>query len=104
MRVSIVGRVRSAPATLGRLFHVAPHHETTAGTTGAQRGPSDRGPSDQTPLTLLEAPASASGVLRHDEVPLLAPYGTSYGLFDEWICDYSCVLVSDVYRLDRCTE
>ena len=52
-----------------------------------------------TPPTLLEAPASASGVIRHDEVPLLAPYGTSYGLFDEWICDYECVLVSDVYRL-----
>jgi hypothetical protein len=38
-------------------------------------------------------------VIRHDEVPLLARYGTSYGLFDEWICDYSCVLKSDVYRL-----
>jgi len=46
-----------------------------------------------------EARASASGVIRHDEVPLLARYGTSYGLFDEWICDYSCVLVSDAYRL-----
>jgi hypothetical protein len=99
MRVGIAGRVRSAPATFGRLFHVVPHHETTAGTTGPQMGPSTRGPSDPTPLTLLEAPASASGVLRHDEVPLLAPYGTSYGLFDVWICDYECVLVSDVYRL-----
>ena len=95
MRLRIAGRVRSAPATLGGLFHVVPHH----GTTGAQRGPSTRGPFDPTPLTLLEAPASASGVIRHDEVPLLAPYGTSYGLFDEWICDYECVLVSDVYRL-----
>jgi hypothetical protein len=99
MRVSIVGRVRSAPATLGRLFHVVPHHETTAVTTGTQRAPSTRGPSDPTPLTPLEAPASASGVIRHAEVPLLARYGTSYGLFDEWICDYSCVLVSDAYRL-----
>ena len=31
--------------------------------------------------------------------PLLARYGTSYGLFDEWICDYACVVVSDAYRL-----
>jgi len=46
-----------------------------------------------------EAPVSASGVIRRDEVPLLARYGTSYGLFDEWICDYACVLVSDAYRL-----
>jgi hypothetical protein len=35
----------------------------------------------------------------HEEVPLLARYGTSYGLFDEWIADHACVLVSDVYRL-----
>src|SRR5215204_597521 len=99
MRVSIAGRVRLAPATLGRLFHVVPHHETTTGTTGAQRAPSTRGPSDPTPRAPQEAPASASGVIRHDEVPLLALYGTSYGLFDEWIADYACVLVSDVYRL-----
>jgi len=44
-------------------------------------------------------PVSASGVIRHDTVPLLARYGTSYGLFDEGICDYACVLVSDAYRL-----
>lgn len=99
MRVSIAGRVRSAPATLGRLFHVVPHRETTAGTTGAQRAPGTRGHSDPTPLTPQEAPASASGLIRHDEVTLLARYGTSYGLLDEWICDYSCVLVSDAYRL-----
>jgi hypothetical protein len=35
----------------------------------------------------------------HEEVPLLARYGTSYGLFDEWIRDYACVLASAVYRL-----
>jgi len=40
-------------------------------------------------------------VIRHDEVPLLARYGTSYGLFDEWIADYACVLVSDAYRLSE---
>jgi hypothetical protein len=38
-------------------------------------------------------------MIRHDEVPLLARYGTSYGVFEEWIYDYSCVLVSDVYCL-----
>lgn len=32
----------------------------------------------------------------------MARYGTSYGLFDEWIADYECVLVSDVYRLGEC--
>ena len=100
MRARIAERGGPALAILGRLFHVVPYdHETTIGTRGPRRDPSSRGPSLQTPLAPLEAPASASGVIRHDEVPLLARYGTSYGLFDEWICDYSCVLVSDIYRL-----
>ena len=29
----------------------------------------------------------------------MARYGTSYGLFDESIADYGCVLKSDAYRL-----
>jgi hypothetical protein len=99
MRLRIAGRAGAEPAALGRLFHLLPHHETTMVTTGAQMEPSTRGTSDPTPLAPLEAPASASGVIRHDEVPLLARYGTSYGLFDEWIADYACVLVSDLYRL-----
>ena len=99
MRVRIAGRARSAPATLGRLFHVLPHYETATGTTGARREPSTRGSSDPTPRAPQEAAAFASGVIRHDEVPLLAHYGTSYGLFDEWIANYECVLISDVYRL-----
>jgi hypothetical protein len=99
MRLRIAGRAGSVPATLGRLFHVLPHHESATRTTGARRDPRTQGPSDLTPLAPQEAPASASGVIRHDEVPLLARYGTSYGLFDEWIADYECVLVSDVYRL-----
>jgi hypothetical protein len=99
MRLRIAGRARSAPTTLGRLFHVLPHYETTTRTTGARREPTTQGPSDLTPLAPLEAAAFASGVIRRDEVPLLARYGTSYGLFDEWIADYACVLVSDVYRL-----
>jgi hypothetical protein len=41
----------------------------------------------------------ARGVIRREEVPLLARYGTSYALFDEWIADYDCVLKSDAYRL-----
>ena len=32
-------------------------------------------------------------------VSLLARYGTSYGLFDEWSADYECVLKSEAYRL-----
>jgi len=65
----------------------------------SQREASTRGPSDPTPWAPQEAPVWASGLIRHEDVPLLARYGTSYGLFDEWICDYSCVLVSDAYRL-----
>src|SRR5215210_7779191 len=99
MRVRIAGRVRSAPAALGRLFHILPHYESATGRTGVRREPSTRGPSDPTPRAPQEAAAFASGLIRHDEVPLLARYGTSYGLFDEWICDYECVLVSNVYRL-----
>jgi hypothetical protein len=99
MRVRSGERADSARAALGRLFHVLPHHEAATGTTGAQREPSTLGPSDPTPLASLDAPASASGVIRREEVPLLAHYGTSYGLFDEWSADYACVLVSDVYCL-----
>jgi hypothetical protein len=46
-----------------------------------------------------ESMAVARGVIRHEEVPLLARYGTSYGLFDEWSAYYQCVLISDVYDL-----
>jgi hypothetical protein len=42
---------------------------------------------------------TARGKIRRQEVPLLTHYGTSYGLFDEWIADYGCVLKSDAYRL-----
>jgi len=99
MRVRIAGQAGLASVTLGQLFRVLPHHENATGTIGAQRDPSTQGPSDPTPRAPQEAAAFASGVIRRDEVPLLARYGTSYGLFDEWIADYACVLVSDVYRL-----
>src|SRR3954466_16352091 len=46
-----------------------------------------------------EPVVAARGEIRRQEVPLLARYGTSYALFDEWIADYACVIVSDVYRL-----
>src|SRR5215217_4416669 len=94
MRARITERRGLARYVLGRLFRVLPHHENATGTAEVQGHPSTR-----VPLVPQEVPASASGVIRHDEVPLLARYGTSYGLFDEWICDYACVLVSDAYRL-----
>jgi hypothetical protein len=99
MRSRIIDQRGPARAVLGRLFHVLPHHENATRTTGAPEHTSTRGPSVPTPLVPQEAPIWASGVIMHEEVPLLARYGTSYGLFDEWICDYSCVLVSDAYRL-----
>src|SRR5215212_1756857 len=43
--------------------------------------------------------AFARGVIRQEVLPLLARYGTSYGLVDEWSADYECVLKSDTYRL-----
>ena len=46
-----------------------------------------------------EPEAVARGVIRHEVVSLLARYGTSYGLFDEWSADYECVLKSEAYRL-----
>ena|SRR5215208_3705606 len=46
-----------------------------------------------------EPEAVARGVIQREQVPLLARYGTSYGLFDAWIADYQCVLISDVYEL-----
>jgi hypothetical protein len=99
MRVRIAERTGSARAALGRLFHVLPQYENMTGTTGTQGSPRTRAPSDLRPPAAQEPPASASGVIRRDEAPLLAHYGTSYGLFDEWIADYACVLVSDAYRL-----
>src|SRR5215217_7661042 len=43
--------------------------------------------------------AVAQGVIRHEVVSLLARFGTSYGLVDEWSADYECVLKSEAYRL-----
>ena len=50
--------------------------------------------------TMTQGPVvAARGVIRQEEMPLLAQYGTPYALFDEWIADYECVLISDTYRL-----
>ena len=99
MKVRIAERASSARATLGRLFCVLPHHENMPGASGTRESPCTLAPPDRRTPAALDPPVSASGVIRHDEVPLLARYGTSYGLFDRTIADYTCVLVSDVYRL-----
>jgi hypothetical protein len=52
--------------------------------------------------TMTQEPVVASrGVVRRAEIPLLTNYGASYALFNEWIADYECVLISDTYRLDE---
>ncbi len=49
---------------------------------------------------MTQEPVVASrGVVRQAEIPPLANHGTSYALFNEWITDYECVLISDNYRL-----
>lgn len=55
--------------------------------------------SDQRQHKLQEPEVVTRGVIRREEVRLLARYGTSYGLLDESIADYGCVLKSDAYRL-----
>ncbi len=50
--------------------------------------------------TMTQKPVGASrGVVWQADIPPLANYGTSYALFNEWITDYECVLISDNYRL-----
>src|SRR5215218_10445944 len=95
MRARIAKQSSPTLVILGQLFHVLPHHENDGGSRASEYA----GAFGSNAAGAQEAPASASGVIRHAEVPLLARYGTSCGLFDEWICDYSCVLVSDAYRL-----
>jgi hypothetical protein len=58
-------------------------------------------PQGEQTLTPAVPVVAARGEIRRQEVPLLAHYGTTYGLFGEWIADYECVLVSDAYRLDE---
>jgi len=87
MRARITERFVPPRVILGRLFQILPHHDNATGTTGVRGHPSTLEPSVPTPPVPQEAPVWASGVITHEEVPLLSRYGTSYGLFDEWICD-----------------
>jgi hypothetical protein len=90
----------SVRRVLGRLSHRQAQGETARVTasgsevdhTFARPGRGRRKPPE-------EPEAVARGVIRREVVSLLARYGTSYGLFDEWSADYECVLKSDAYRL-----
>ena len=97
MSTTIAKRVGSALTDIVRLSGRRQLYETAA--TGApmiEHGSSD----DVSSLRgSQEAEAIARGVIRREEMPLLARYGTSYGLFDAWIADYECVLISDSYEL-----
>jgi hypothetical protein len=55
--------------------------------------------SDQGQHKPQEPEVVTRGVIRREEIRLLARYSTSYGLLDESIADYGCVLKSDAYRL-----
>jgi hypothetical protein len=100
MNITIARRATSVLTALGRLSHLQPQDETVrAGASRTEVGRHDTTPSDLRRPTASEPEAVARGVIRREEVPLLARYGTSYGLFDEWIADYECVLISDTYRL-----
>src|SRR5215208_1855265 len=89
----------SVRRVLGRLSHRQAQGETArvtasgseVGHTFARPGRGRKPPE--------EPEAVARGVIRQEVVSLLARYGTSYGLFDEWSADYECVLKSDTYRL-----
>jgi hypothetical protein len=86
----------SVRRVLGRLSHRQAQGETARVTasgsevdhTFARPGRGRRKPPE-------EPEAVARGVIRREVVSLLARYGTSYGLFDEWSADYECVLKSD---------
>src|SRR5215203_1784421 len=88
----------SVRRVLGRLSHRQAQGETARVTaSGSEVGHtcarSGQGGKAQEPE------AVARGVIRREVVSLLARYGTSYGLFDEWSADYECVLKSGLYRL-----
>jgi hypothetical protein len=96
---TIAEQVSSAMTVLGRLFHWRWQGETLAQRApGSEEKRCDIALSEQ--RASQEPEAIARGVIRREEVPLLARYGTTYGLFDAWISDYQCVLISDVYELD----
>ena len=95
MSTTIAERVGSALTEMVRLSGRPPLCESAAtGTPMIEHGSSDEASS---PRGSQEA--IARGVIRREAMPLLSRYGTSYGLFDEWIADYECVLISDAYEL-----
>ena len=68
---------------------------------GVEGGRHDSARSDLGRPKVQELEVAARGVIRREPIPLLTRYGTAYGLFDEWIADYDCVLKSDAYRPDE---
>ena len=89
---------------LERLSHRPAKGETLRVTTsGSEVGHTcarwGRGQRKAQARTAQAPEAVAQGVIRHEVVSLLARYGTSYGLVDEWSADYECVLKSEAYRL-----
>ena len=83
---------------LGRLSHRPAQGETVRRiASGREVGHSFARPGRGRKVQAPEA--VAQGVIRQEVVSLLARYGASYALFDEWSADYECLLKSDTYRL-----
>src|SRR5215207_4902058 len=100
MRTSIAERADSVRTSLGSFF-CRQLHGPIAGATAPEAEVNIRGTARSAlgcPRT-QEPEAIAQGVIRREEIPLLPRYGTSFGLFDERIADYECVLKSDAYQL-----
>jgi hypothetical protein len=80
-------------------------HQQSQGEPGRERAPETEASlptparTDQGQHKPQEPEVGARGVIKREEVRLLARYGTSYGLLDESIADYGCVLKSDAHRL-----
>src|SRR5215218_2940835 len=95
---TIAKSTSSVRRLLGRLSHRPAQGETVRRTaSGTEVGHSFARPGRGRKVQAPEA--VARGVIRQEVVSLLARYGTSYALFDEWSADYECVLKSDTYRL-----
>ena len=97
MKTSVKG-TSSVRTVFGWLSHQQLRGEAVR-TSGTEMGRCIPAHSGQRQRETQEADVVARGVIRREEVSLLARYGTSYALFDEWIADYDCVLKSDAYRL-----
>jgi hypothetical protein len=90
---TITKRPGSARTVLGRLLRRRRQGETVkVRAAGVEGGRHATARSDLERPPALERGVVAQGVIRREEVPLLTQYGTAYGLFDQWIADYDCVL------------